>query len=533
MRNGAVEASERLGRRLQAGARRWAYSGTGIPRSRDGIRFGYVAVVLIGALTVWGYLDVSARGRIEAGNIEAHRTDFTVFTEAGAAFFDGRDPYRVTNPRGWFYLYPPLFALLVSPLAILDSQSQVVVWYALSVTLGFGCFCESRRLWRLLAASGAGPNAPGVKGTDVSVWIGAPVGMAVILPALDCLQRGQLGIALVYPLLLGFRLDLSGRSRLASLLGGVVLAWPAVVKLVPAVPVAFLLLTRWAAALAPRRAPSSAGRAAALTLGVVLGGFFFVLAIPAACVGWGENLLHLRTWARKVATSPDMGQEAKFHLDSVSNQSLGNAAHLLAATLRRSAADKTAGMHWLAVDRAIAARRRADYTTRSVVQVARALVLVLLTAVALRVSLRLDELGQAATYGLACLAPLLVSPLAWGHYYVLALPAVLCVPLWLVRRGHHFAAKAVAVGLPALTWMHYGLMSWFGPIGLLGLGTTVWFLAVCAVALRVRAPFIDDNANLPTGMRADVRHDLVVGTHEPLRVPQPASPADGGWPGSN
>ena len=66
-----------------------------------------------------------------------HQTDFTVFTEAGAAFFDGRDPYAVKNPRGWFYLYPPLFALLVSPLASLDSKSQVVVWYIISVVLAF------------------------------------------------------------------------------------------------------------------------------------------------------------------------------------------------------------------------------------------------------------------------------------------------------------------------------------------------------------------------------------------------------------
>ena len=104
------------------------------------------------AATINGYVVIAPRGRIEPGRVEMHKTDFTVFTEAGAAFFDGRDPYRVTNPRGWHYLYPPLFALLVSPLTVFDTASQVAIWYALNMVLSFGCFFEARRLWRLLAA---------------------------------------------------------------------------------------------------------------------------------------------------------------------------------------------------------------------------------------------------------------------------------------------------------------------------------------------------------------------------------------------
>src|SRR5689334_3679670 len=91
--------------------RRWVYGGLGLPRSwADVSRLQLVVLLAIG-LTVWGYVDVSRRGRIVGGHIDYHKTDFTVFTEAGAAFFDGRDPYQVTSPRGWFYLYPPLLAL--------------------------------------------------------------------------------------------------------------------------------------------------------------------------------------------------------------------------------------------------------------------------------------------------------------------------------------------------------------------------------------------------------------------------------------
>ena len=74
------------------------------------MRFSEVAAILLVGFTIWGYVDIHARGTIDAANPHFHRTDFTVFTEAGSAFFDGRDPYRVTNPRGWFYLYAPLFA---------------------------------------------------------------------------------------------------------------------------------------------------------------------------------------------------------------------------------------------------------------------------------------------------------------------------------------------------------------------------------------------------------------------------------------
>jgi len=489
-------------------AQRWFYAGIGINRLGGRLRFGFAYVILMVGFAIWGYVDVRGRGRIQAGNIDVHRTDFTVFTEAGSAFFDGRDPYAVTNPRGWFYLYPPLFALLVSPLAILDSQSQVVVWYAVSIALGFGCYVESRRLWRLLVATDTEVRSRLGKAGERTIRIGALACLAVLLPALDCLQRGQLGIALLYPLLLGFRLVLSGRSVLVWWLGGVVLSWPAVVKLVPALPVGVLLLERWAQGLGPKGGRSTLRQAASLSLGVACGGFLFVFAIPAAFIGWEKNVHHLQTWAHKVATNPDAGQEGKFHIDSISNQSFSNGAHLLAARVRGPAVNQRAGTHWLAIDRAIAERRRADYVTRSVVLVGRATLMVVLVVVAVMIGWRGDESGQAATYGQACLASLLVSPLAWGHYYVMALPAVLFAPLWLNGRGYPNAAKALAAGLPTLTWTHYVLMPWSGPSGVLGLGATFWFLTGCIIALMVRDPNRHPGTSLPSSLRADESHEL-------------------------
>src|SRR5688572_23677385 len=111
----------------------------------------WMAVVV--ALVVWGFVDVRRRGRIETEDPGAHKTDFTVYTEAGAAFFDGRDPYEATNPRGWHYLYPPLFALVVAPLASLDTQTQSMVWYFVSVAACLGMWRECRSVWRRLACA--------------------------------------------------------------------------------------------------------------------------------------------------------------------------------------------------------------------------------------------------------------------------------------------------------------------------------------------------------------------------------------------
>jgi hypothetical protein len=206
--------------------------------------------------------------------------------------------------------------------------------------------------------------------------------------------------------------------------------------------------------------------------------------IPAACVGWAANLRHLETWARKVATNQDVGQTAAFHIDSGSNQSLLNAAHLLSARIRKvdPILKRYASRHWMAAGQVAAHLRRTDLATQRIILVLRGVVLALLLALSL-VVVRRGLAGQAATYGLACLATLLVSPLAWGHYYVFLLPAVLFVPVWLGRRVGPTTVGAMAAFPAVLTLAHYLAIPLTGPLGLLGLGTTAWFLAVCGLAL--------------------------------------------------
>ncbi|MFI5459291.1 MAG: glycosyltransferase family 87 protein [Isosphaerales bacterium] len=470
--DGADVPGSRTWRADPAEVRRgWHYEGLGWPRSLGVIRLWIVAVWAIIPLTIWGYVDIGPRGRIEPGRIDRHMTDFTVFTEAGAAFFDGRNPYLVANPRGWHYLYPPLFAILIAPLSVFDTESQVLIWYFVNVGLAFACLGEARRLWRLVSDR-AEPRR--------SLWIVVCGGLAALLPYLDCMQAGQLGIAILYLLIVGFRLVLQGRSSRVRFLAGLVLALPAVVKLVPSLPVVFLLFQQWSAVAFSAGVRRPWGRATSLTAGVLTGAFLFLLAIPASLIGWQANLAYLHVWHTRVVSNDRIGPNANFNIHSVRNQSLANAVYLLMkSTARTTPSDFQAA----------ARRDRPERLVHSWVRVVIGVILTLLVAVGLALRRRTDALDQATAYSLAVCATLLVSPLAWGHYYMAAVPAALCVPLWLSRHGMPRLAGVVAAIPPILSWSYYIAMPYTGAIGLLGLGTTAWFLGVSGLILGIEISF--------------------------------------------
>jgi len=467
----------------------WLPERTGFPRTLDELTFRNVVVLFAVSLMAYFYIDVGPRARILPGKQEEHRTDFTVYTEAGSAFFDGRKPYEVGNPRSWTYIYPPLLALMVAPLSLLDSEAQALVWFTLSAILCLGSYEEARRIWRFLL-----PTEKGDARLDPSGrWVGLCAGMTMFLPTLACLQRGQVGIVLLYSLLLGYRLILTSRNRPTLLLGGVLLAWPVVVKLVPALPVGFLVWQHWLLALGRERSRHDFVRASILSLSIMAGVFLFLLALPGAVLGWNANLRHLQTWSRKVVTCEDPGSSYKAFLDSTNNQSFGNAVHLLVARWRVERPDdlrhlllrlaKTPAERQIAEDEAATKMRIADTTTQRWIQISKGVMLALLLGVAL-VPSRSDRLGHAVTFGLACLGILLISPVAWTHYFMMALPAVLFFPPWLSRRGYSRIARWMAGTPVLLVWLHFLAKEWIGPYGFLGLSTTGWFLIACVLMIR-------------------------------------------------
>ncbi len=119
------------------------------------------------------------------------------------------------------------------------------------------------------------------------------------------------------------------------------LALPIVLKIVPLLPVSFLIFVQlviWIKSRRSRRtfhtvaARQAAGSSLGLTsLGLILGLLLFFLVIPSMLVGWKANLRHLKTWSGFVLTKADDGGDdpRSGNSRSMRNQSLQNAAYRL------------------------------------------------------------------------------------------------------------------------------------------------------------------------------------------------------------
>jgi hypothetical protein len=452
-------------------------------------------------ICIWGWFDVRQRGYSHPEDPLQHKTDFTVYTEAGAAFFDGRPPYEVSNPRGWTYLYPPMFAMLMAPLHVLPPQDQVMVWFVISLLLCWGCFYECARVLRWLYAQ---DNHVARHYTAWYPWLGFAAILAAALPTLNCLQRGQVGILKFYLLALGLRLVISGRGYFARLLGGIVLALPVVLKIVPLLPVSFLIFVQFVVWIKSRLLHTPAATdstvpvrpSAGSSLGLTSGGLFaglllFFLIIPSMLVGWKANLHHLKTWSSFVLTKADDGGDdpRSGNSRSTRNQSLQNAAYRLGNFVWHAAAggpdDRLADFF----ERPKTMFNRPEMIMDSpqaelVLLELRLAVLAALGIVGIRLGLRGDALSLATAFSLACVAMLVVSPIARVHYFMLFVPSILYFSLWLDRENHARAAKIMAFIPIVLINLHYIFLSYAGRVGLLGLGTTVWLLAAFVLVMR-------------------------------------------------
>jgi hypothetical protein len=444
-------------------------------------REGWIAGLIV-ALIIWGLADVRRRGRIDPHDSGAHKTDVTVYTLAGQAMLQGEDPYAISNVRGWMYVYPPLFALVMAPLNHLHPQNQVLVWYFVSLLATWGALVEGRRLIGQFERDLDGLHAA------IPRWMGIAALATALLPTLNCLQRGQVGMAKLYFLLLGYRLIVERRSGWRQFLGGVCLALPVALKITPLLPVAIVVFQLLVAVLLERRREvlhSFCG----ISLGVAAGGVLFFLALPAGVIGWQANWRHLQTWYEKVASTPD---DLKAHSQVCSpftlrNQSLGNSAYRCgnwaAYMLGRGPDDRLVDQFNLPPG----SMPMDSPWVNQVLRVARFGLLFLLLLIAIQMIRRQDRLGQAAVFGLACVATLVVSPVARGHYFMLMAPAVPLVPLWLHRQGRPRLALICGVAPAVLITLHYVALDPLARLGLLGLGTAAWYGST-GVALLFASP---------------------------------------------
>jgi hypothetical protein len=318
----------------------------------------------------------------------------------------------------------------------------------------------------------------------IPTWLGIAAATAAMLPALNCLQRGQVGIVKLYLLLLGFRLLMRCRGALGATAAGMVFALPITLKIIPLVPVALVagqrLVVAWYA-----RAKAAWSQAGGLALGLAAGLALCLFVVPGALVGWQANSRHLGVWWNSVAARAESTSEDNFAGDSttVRNQSLTNAVHRFGNWAHYYFAG---GPH---DDLSMNQRRAAPPLLMdtplvdSVLMAARVGIACLAVAVSFRMARAQDTLGLAAAFGQACVATLLLFSIARGHYYVMLFPAVALVGLWLLREGRVKTAVAMALVPCLLSIGHYAFLYSAGRVGWLGLTTTLWYLAASALLL--------------------------------------------------
>jgi alpha-1,2-mannosyltransferase len=283
------------------------------------------------------------------------------------------------------YTYPPLFALLLSPFTLLSFKTLARLWLVGNAAVWLGVALLLARELRLLLGSrlAAQPRAasPSVV-VRLRSWLSddpAPlVALAVsatlcltFAPAAQTLLTGQINFLMLLPLALIPWLTRTGHERWV----GVCVALAAMLKLTPAVLIAYLLLRRrWEAALA----------ALATLLGLTL--------ISLVAVGPGTLFAFIPQALQVGAGDAGLGHnQALFAPLALAAGSAGKVVTLLGWLVLAAFA------LWLG--------RR------------------LWRAPRLTVPTGATSAVENACYAIALCAMLLLSPTAWVHHYVWLLPA--------------------------------------------------------------------------------------------------------------
>lgn len=411
-----------------------------------------------------------------------HRTDLQVYLRAAWAVRTGADFYTITDDNFWHYHYPPLFAILMTPLAdpppgaaallATPFRVSVAIWYACSlVCLAAGVHWLARALEETSPEVSVRNQRPGCR----RWWALRVLPVVACLPQIAAtLGRGQVNL-LVLALLCGMAAAaLRGRRGRA----GLWLAGAVCLKVIPAYLVLYPLWRRDARWLA----------GCALGLAVGLG------VIPAAVLGPGRAWACYREWT-DVLVRPGLGQGEDHSRDkelieatATDSQSfmivLHNTLHPDRATRPAQAAPETRLIHWLLGG--------------------------FLTGLTLLALGRRKPGTRRLLLGLGALILLmaLVSPVCHLHYFCLALPVImgLLAVAWESPAGDGAGRRWQDVGLTLLlganlvanTLPHLPGMELLRDLGVATYGTLLVWLA--AVLLLRRTAHAGPHSPGPVGL---------------------------------
>ena len=409
-------------------------------------------------------------------------TDLGVFSCASWAAWHGENIYDITDWHGWHYQYPPALAILFIPLshplpqpvkALEPGEARtaantpwgqgiagksffglhrenlrffvvVGIWYVVSVALAvlsvhaLASILERRKM-------SAGP--PIETNGRIRWWCLRVVGLLGCIVSIGTdLSRGQVDILMLGAISLALYLVCNGRQ----FSGGMVLAFPATVKLFPPLLLIYPFWRRqWFAAA-----------------GVIVGLVFFLLILPALTLGVPRTSEVYRNWFNVLA-KPALGKgtdqsRAKelTGMNSTDNQSLLAFIH---------------NWHFRALpvkERPKEANPAERYITYAV-----GAVLVIGVLAAAGVAKKDEPRELLLTCGLLVGLALVISPIVHNYYYLLMLPTLIAMA---------DAALAYKLGEPA-NWRLLSMIIVFGVVDTLtrmpGIGRTLRDLGLPVLVL--------------------------------------------------
>lgn len=353
--------------------------------------------------------------------LKRRMTDLDVYLRAAWAVRSGHDLYQIEDDNHWHYHYPPLFAILMTPLAdapagqdrtgMLPFAASATIWYI------FNWLCLALGIHLLASALEQRSSRPEVRGVQVG---GRRWWALRVIPFLACLSaiggslmRGQVDVLLLLLVCGMAAAALHKRSWQA----GFWLAGAICLKIIPA----FLLLyplwrrdRRWLA-----------GCAVGLVLGLGL--------IPGAVFGPTRTVEYYQEWGNAVvrpalAEGEDQSRAKELlNVTSTDSQSflatIHNTMHLDRNTRPAQASAGVRQAHW-----AISG------------------LLTLVTLLAARRRLVQDGAAAVLCLGALVILMLLSSPVCHIHYFTLSLPLVmaLMVASWEKQRP---AAAGIRLGI--------------------------------------------------------------------------------------
>jgi len=222
-----------------------------------------IVIIVLGISTVYRAGPYTIGGRHWGSRV--HRCDFTVDTAAGRAVLNGTDIYQAHNIRGWYYIYPPLFAILMVPFALVSTFWASLAWYVVSVALV---------AWTIRMCVTVVADASEFKGDRL--WLYTLPPLLALFPLMSALARGQTSPILLWLVTAGLFCGWKKRDWR----GGICFAGGILLKVFPVVLLAyFIWRKRWRFVLVTL---------AATAIGAVV--------IPAAVFGWQRNIDYLREW---------------------------------------------------------------------------------------------------------------------------------------------------------------------------------------------------------------------------------------------